>query len=74
MCKLNENHKFEKDILKTIIDKMNLSIKKKNNLVEEELRKKVEAEREYNEEKALILSKVDGLLGKLEKMTEEQQV
>ena len=33
ICKLNDNHEFEKDILKTVIDKMNLSIKKKKNLL-----------------------------------------
>lgn len=36
--------------------------------LEEELRKKTEAERKYAEEKALIRSKIDGLMARLDEM------
>jgi len=36
--------------------------------LEEELRGKIEAERRYAEEKALIRSKIDGLMAKLDEM------
>ena len=36
--------------------------------LEEELRGKTEAERKYAEEKALIRSKIDGLMAKLDEM------
>ena len=48
----------------------NLKLKNKIEKVEEELREKVEAEKNYYEEKALILSKVDGLLVRLGDITE----
>jgi len=43
----------------------NLKLKNRIEKMEEELREKVEAEKNYHEEKALILSKVDGLLVRL---------
>ena len=41
-------------------------------MLEEELQGKVEVENNYQEEKALIRSKIDGLLAKLEDITEAQ--
>jgi len=48
----------------------NLELKNKVERLEEELQGKVEAENNYAQERALIRSKVDGLLGRLEDMTE----
>ena len=48
----------------------NLELKSKINNLEEEIQGKVEAERKYAEEKALIRSKIDGLLAKLEEMSD----
>ncbi len=39
--------------------------------LEEELRRKAEAESRYAEEKALIRSKIDGLMAKLDKMLQD---
>jgi cell division protein ZapB len=47
-----------------------LELKDKVERLEEELQGKVEAENNYAQERALIRSKVDGLLGRLEDMTE----
>ena len=47
-----------------------LELKNKVERLEEELQGKVEAENNYAQERALIRSKVDGLLGRLEDMTE----
>ena len=48
----------------------NLELKNKVERLEEELQGKVEAENNYAQERALIRSKIDGLLGRLEDMTE----
>ena len=44
---------------------INLELKRKIGKLEEELQQKVEAERRYQEERSLIRSKIDNLLGKL---------
>lgn len=46
----------------------NLELLNKIKSLEEELRSKTEAERKYAEEKALIRSKIDGLMAKLDEM------
>lgn len=48
----------------------NLELRNKVERLEEELQGKFEAENNYAQERALIRSKVDGLLGRLEDMTE----
>ena len=52
ICKQHEAEKFE--------------LKNKIESLEEELRVRVEAEKSYTEEKALIRSKIDGLLAKFD--------
>ena len=47
-----------------------LELRNKVERLEEELQGKVEAENNYAQERALIRSKIDGLLGRLEDMTE----
>ena len=47
-----------------------LELSNKVERLEEELQGKVEAENNYAQERALIRSKIDGLLGRLEEMTE----
>ena len=49
----------------------NLELRNKVERLEEELQGKVEAENNYAQERALIRSKIDGLLGRLEDMTED---
>ena len=49
----------------------NLELKLKIKNLEEEIQGKVEAERSYAEEKALIRSKVDGLLARIDGMISE---
>ncbi|MDX2499230.1 MAG: hypothetical protein QNL14_01825 [Deltaproteobacteria bacterium] len=49
----------------------NLEFKEKIKRLEEEIQGKVEAERSYAEEKALIRSKIDGLLVRIEEMMSE---
>ena len=51
------------------LEATNLDQKNKIKSLEEEIRGKVEAERSYTEEKALIRSKIDGLLAKLDKVS-----
>ena len=51
------------------LEATNLDQKKKIESLEEEIHGKVEAERSYAEEKALIRSKIDGLLVKLDKVS-----
>ena len=48
----------------------NLELRNKVERLEEELQGKAEAENNYAQERALIRSKIDGLLGRLEDMTE----
>ena len=46
----------------------NLQLENKIRRLEEEIQGKVEAEKNYAEEKALIRSKIDGLLARLDEM------
>ena len=48
----------------------NSELKNKLNSLEEEIQGKVEAENNYAEEKALIRSKIDGLLARLDDISE----
>ena len=48
------------------LEATNLELKNKIKFLEEEFQGKVEAEKSYAEEKALIRSKIDGLLAKLD--------
>ena len=48
----------------------NLELKSKIKSLEEEIQGKVEAERSYAEEKALIRSKIDGLLTRINEILE----
>jgi len=56
-----------------LLEATNLELKAKVEKLEEELQGKVEAEDNYQEERALIRSKIDGLLVRLEDITESQQ-
>jgi hypothetical protein len=47
----------------------NLKLKSKIKILEEEIQGKVEAERNYAEEKALIRSKIDGLLTRIDEIS-----
>lgn len=51
------------------LEATNLDQKNKIKSLEEEIQGKVEAERSYAEEKALIRSKIDGLLVKLDEVS-----
>jgi len=53
------------------LEATNLEQKNKIKSLEEEIQGKVEAERSYAEEKALIRSKIDGLLVKLDAVSKE---
>ena len=59
------------DVCKSL-EATNLEFVNKIRMLEEELQGKVELENNYQEEKALIRSKIDGLLAKLEDITEAQ--
>ena len=59
------------DVCKSL-EATNLEFVNKIRMLEEELQGKVEVENNYQEEKALIRSKIDGLLAKLEDITEAQ--
>lgn len=59
------------DVCKSL-EATNLGLGNKIKMLEEELQGKVEVENNYQEEKALIRSKIDGLLAKLEDITEAQ--
>ena len=48
----------------------NLELENKIKNLEEEIQGKVEAERKYAEEKALIRSKIDGLLARLDDISD----
>jgi predicted nucleic acid-binding Zn-ribbon protein len=52
----------------TALEATNLELKNKIKSLEEEIQGKVEAQRSYAEEKALIRSKIDGLLVKLDEV------
>ena len=53
------------------LEATNLEQKNQIKSLEEEIQGKVEAERSYAEEKALIRSKIDGLLVKLDAVSKE---
>lgn len=57
------------DQYKTLAAK-NAELAEKVETLEEELRKKAETENTYSEQKALIRSKIDGLLSKLNELSE----
>ncbi len=60
------------DVCKSL-EATNLEFKTKIERLEEELQGKVEAENNYQEERALIRSKVDSLLARLEDLTETEE-
>ncbi len=53
------------------LEATNLELRNKIKHLEEEIQGKVEAETSYAEEKALIRSKIDGLLAKLDEVASE---
>ena len=53
------------------LEATNLELQNKIKRLEEEIQGKVEAETSYAEEKALIRSKIDGLLAKLDEVASE---
>lgn len=57
------------DVLKSQ-EAANLDLRNKINRLEEELQGKTEAENNYSQERALIRSKIDSLLVRLEDITE----
>lgn len=74
---LKQFEEIEKKVGKLIdvcksLEATNLKLRKKNERLEEELQGRVEAENNYQEEKALIRSKIDSLLIRLEDITEAQ--
>ena len=65
-------HKVERLVDKcNALEATNLELKNKIKRLEEEFQGKVEAEKSYAEEKALIRSKIDGLLAKLDEVANE---
>ena len=73
---LNQFEEIEQRVGKLIeicnaLEATNLEQKNKIKSLEEEIQGKVEAERSYAEEKALIRSKIDGLLVKLDAVSKE---
>ena len=73
---LNQFEEIERKVEKLIetckaLEATNLEQKTKIKSLEEEIQGKVEAERIHAEEKALIRSKIDGLLVKLEAVATE---
>ncbi len=74
---LSQFEEIEKKVGKLIdvcqsLETANLELSKNIKRLEEELQHKVEAENKYQEERALIRSKIDGLLGRIEQITEAQ--
>ena len=72
---LNQFEQIEKKIEQLIVvckslEVTNLELSNKIKSLEEELQGKIEAEKKIAEEKALIRSKIDNLLVKLEELTE----
>ena len=68
-----ENERKVEKLIETCkaLEATNLEQKNKIKSLEEEIQGKVEAERSYAEEKALIRSKIDGLLVKLDAVSKE---
>ncbi len=74
---LKQFEEIEKKVGKLIdvcksLEATNLKLRNKNERLEEELQGRVEAENNFQEEKALIRSKIDSLLIRLEDITEAQ--
>ncbi len=72
---LRQFEEIEKKVEKLIdvyksLEATNLELKNKIKRLEEELQGKVDAETNYTQEKALIRSKIDSLLVRLEDITE----
>lgn len=73
---LNQFDQIEQKV-ESLVDKCNALVatnsELRNNIkrLEEEIQGKVEAETSYAEEKALIRSKIDGLLAKLDEVANE---
>jgi cell division septum initiation protein DivIVA len=72
---LNQFDQIEKRVEQLIVvckslEVTNLELSNKIKSLEEELQGKIEAEKKIAEEKALIRSKIDNLLVRLEKFTE----
>ena len=72
---LNQFDQIEKKVEQLIVvckslEVTNLELSNKIKSLEEELQGKIEAEKKIAEEKALIRSKIDNLLVKLEEVTE----
>ncbi len=59
-------------VLKTL-ERANSKLKDQNKQLEEELQKKAKADDGYEKERDLIRSKIDGLLAKLENISEASQ-
>ena len=75
---LSQFEEIEKKVGKLIdrcqsLETANLELGKNIERLEEELQNKVEAEHNYQEERALIRSKIDGLLGRIEQITEAKE-
>jgi len=72
---LNQFEEIERKVerlidLRKTHEATNLELNNKIKRLEEELQGKVEADRNYVEEKALIRSKIDGLLAKLNDLSD----
>jgi len=72
---LKQFEEIEKKVEKLIdayksLEATNIEFRNKNKKLEEELQGKVDAETNYTQEKALIRSKIDSLLVRLEDITE----
>jgi len=72
---LKQFEEIEKKVEKLIdayksLEATNIEFRNKNKGLEEELQGKVDAETNYTQEKALIRSKIDSLLVRLEDITE----
>ena len=74
---LSQFEEIEKKVGKLIdvcqsLEIANLELSNNIKRLEEELQNKVEAENNYQEERTLIRSKIDDLLGRIEQITEAQ--
>ena len=74
---LSQFEEIEKKVGKLIdvcqsLEKANLELGNNIKRLEGELQNKVEAENNYQEERTLIRSKIDDLLGRIEQITEAQ--
>lgn len=74
---LSQFEEIEKKVGKLIdvcqsLETANMELGNNIKRLEEELQNKVEAENNYQEERTLIRSKIDDLLGRIEQITEAQ--